>query len=202
MATTTTTTTMMSMKVTVVRAASGTRCARRCAPPRARNEGNDADRVHGGGQTSQTHTTQRKTMPDVVQKVLVAAACGVLLSSTALPEESWAARSGGRVGGRAFRSAPRPRAAPRSSPRMRSGGVGGGAVYTAPPLVGGYGYGRGYGFNSFFAPPIFFFNPFGSIFQIFLLFVAVQAVLSFGENFRTKNGSFKDDEDDDEDIFD
>jgi len=31
--------------------------------------------------------------------------------------------------------------------------------------------------------------------------VQVQAVLSFGENFRTQRG-FKEDEDDDEDIFD
>merc|ERR1712216_636065 len=132
----------------------------------------------------------------VAQKALVAALCGILLTSTALPEESLAARSGGRVGGRAFRSAPRPRASPRASPRMGSSRMGG-TTYVAPPLVGGHG---GYGFNSFFAPPIFFFSPFGSIFQIFLLFVAVQAVLSFGESFRTKGG-FKDD-DDDEDIFD
>jgi len=141
-----------------------------------------------------------KAMPESVKKVLVAAAAGVLLTSTAMPEESWAARSGGRVGGRAFRSAPR--AAPRASPRMRSGGSGG--VYTAPPLVGGYGggygYGRGYGFPVF-APPIFFFSPFGSIFQLFLLFVAVQTVLGFVQNFRTEAG-FKDREEDDEDIFD
>ena len=124
-------------------------------------------------------------MPDVVQKVLVAAACGVLLSSTALPEESWAARSGGRIGGRAFRSAPRPRAAPRSSPRMRSGGVGGGAVYTAPPLVGGYGYGRGYGFTPFRVSSS---SAVWQIFQIFLL-PSVQGA-QLWENFRTKNGSF------------
>merc|ERR1712216_896952 len=132
----------------------------------------------------------------VAQKALVTALCGILLTSTALPEESLAARSGGRVGGRAFRSAPRPRASPRASPRMGSSRMGG-TTYVAPPLVGGHG---GYGFNSFFAPPIFFFSPFGSIFQIFLLFLAVQAVLSFGESFRTKGG-FKDD-DADEDIFD
>jgi len=76
-------------------------------------------------------------------------------------------------------------------------------MYTAPPLVGGYGggygYGRGYGFPVF-APPIFFFSPFGSIFQLFLLFVAVQTVLGFAENFRTKAGF--DEDDDDEDIFD
>mmetsp|Transcript_12880 Transcript_12880/g.24358 ORF Transcript_12880/g.24358 Transcript_12880/m.24358 type:complete len:194 (+) Transcript_12880:125-706(+) len=115
---------------------------------------------------------EEAAMPQYVKKVLVAAAAGMLLSTTALPEDSWAARSGGRVGGRAFRSAPRPRAAPRSSSRMGSGG----GMYTAPPLVGGYGggygYGRGYGFPVF-APPIFFFSPFGSIFQLFLLFVAV-----------------------------
>ena len=136
-------------------------------------------------------------VPETVKRALVAAACGILLTSTALPEDSWAARSGGRVGGRAFRSAPRPRAAPRMS---RSGGTRG--AYTAPPLVGGYGYGygRGLGFNSFFAPPIFFFSPFGSMFQLFLLFVAVQTVLSFGESFRTKRGTSEDDEDD-EDIF-
>ena len=89
------------------------------------------------------------------RKMLAVAAAGVLLASTALPQESLAARSGGRAGGRAFRSAPR--AAPRpsaGSSRMR-----GGPVYTAPPLRGGYGYG-GYGYGGFgmpmFAPPIFF----------------------------------------------
>merc|ERR1712188_235487 len=135
-------------------------------------------------------------MPENVKKMLVAAAAGILLSSTAMPEDSWAARSGGRVGGRAFRSAPR--AAPRSSPRMgRSGGS-----YTAPPLVGGYGRGYGgygYGFPVF-APPIFFFNPLGSIFQLFLLLAAVQFVMGVAKNITTQKGFM--DDDDDKDIFD
>ncbi|QDZ21108.1 hypothetical protein HOP50_05g36360 [Chloropicon primus] len=166
-----------------------------------RNGERHGDRADGTAeaQASGTPWSTGPGMPERVKKALVAAACGVLLTSTALPEDSWAARSGGRVGGRAFRSAPRPRASPRASPRMRSGGS---TTFVAPPpMVGGYGYGYGRGFGSFFAPPVFFFNPFGSIFQIFLLFVAVQAVLSFGENFRTQRG-FKEDEDDDEDIFD
>merc|ERR1712224_400063 len=135
-------------------------------------------------------------MPENVKKMLVAAAAGILLTSTALPEESWAARSGGRVGGRAFRSAPR--SAPRTSSRMgRSGGT-----YTAPPLVGGYGRGYGgygYGFPVF-APPIFFFNPLGSIFQLFLLLAAVQFVMGVTKNITTQKGFM--DDDDDKDIFD
>ena len=55
-----------------------------------------------------------------------------------------------------------------------------GGSYTAPPLVGGYGRGYGgygYGFPVF-APPIFFFNPLGSIFQLFLLLAAVSEDLN------------------------
>jgi uncharacterized membrane protein len=151
--------------------------------------------MHGRDVQGQT-SSGVVAMPENVKKMLVAAAAGILLSSTALPEDSWAARSGGRVGGRAFRSAPR--AAPRSSPRMgRSGGT-----YTAPPLVGGYGRGYGgygYGFPMF-APPIFFFNPLGSIFQLFLLLAAVQFVMGVAKNITTQKGFM--DDDDDKDIFD
>lgn len=53
------------------------------------------------------HTTLALQETYSVKKALVAAAAAVLLSSTISPEDSWAARSGGRAGGRAFRSAPR-----------------------------------------------------------------------------------------------
>merc|ERR1711977_721399 len=101
---------------------------------------------------------KNKAMPQGVKKALVLAATAVLLTSTVAPEDSLAARSGGRAGGRAFRSAPR---APRTSRTYSSRPRYGGGVYTAPPLVGGYGY-------PLFAPPMFFF-PLGGIFQLFFL---------------------------------
>eukprot|EP00887_Chlorella_sp_A99_P007403 scaffold2.g7403.t1 len=88
-----------------------------------------------------------------------AAVLSAALFFAATPDEALAARSGGRVGGSAGFSSRRaaPRAAPRSSGPTYN-------YYSAPPLVGGYGYGGFGGFGLPFFPgfgvgygmPIFF----------------------------------------------
>ena len=115
----------------------------------------------------------------------------VLFAAT--PDEALAARSGGRVGGSSFSSRPRaaPRAAPRSGPSYN--------FYSAPPLVspyGGYGFGLPFFGGGIVAPMPFF--GIGAIFNIMIVLIIVNVVLTTIRNFTNGNDRRNDDSWDDD----
>ena len=153
--------------------------------------------------------------PSLMQKISIPTAALVvcaLLSGAVIPEEAFAARSGGRMGGSSFRS---------RAPSMPRGGGGRrsglsikrlfkhhasfavccssyrqynyyGSPGIAPPLVGGYGYGMGgYGLM----PSFFFPIGFGGIFNIFIALFVLNAIVSTVQKFQNKDND-RDDFDD------
>ena len=154
--------------------------------------------------------------PSLMQKLAGPTAALVvcaLISGAVIPDEAFAARSGGRMGGSSFRS---------RAPSMPRGGGGGGnrrsilfikrlfrhhasiavccsyrqynyygSPGIAPPLVGGYGYGMGgYGLM----PSFFFPIGFGGIFNIFIAIFVFNAIFNAVRGFQNR--------DDDRDDFD
>ncbi|BDA42144.1 hypothetical protein COCOBI_03-0290 [Coccomyxa sp. Obi] len=126
-------------------------------------------------------------------KLAAAALAASLLFSAVAPEDALAARSGGRVGGSSFRSSA-PRSAP-SVPRSSGPSVRNYNYYSAPPLVGGYGYG-GYGYGGglsiFPATPIFFGG--GGLFNILIFMFVASTILGVVRNLFNRR---RDDEFDD-----
>ncbi|KAJ4816152.1 transmembrane protein [Rhynchospora pubera] len=93
-------------------------------------------------------SSSNKSQFKLVKLAAVTLAAGVLALGSV--DGAMAAKSGGRVGGQAFRSAPRS-----SGPRINNSRTN---IFinppVAPPLIGGYGYGGGYGWSpfSYFVP--------------------------------------------------
>jgi uncharacterized membrane protein len=142
-----------------------------------------------------------------VQKLALPAAAfmAAALMFASTPDAAEAARSGGRMGGSSFSS--RPRSAPSRAPSRGPSGGGGGVrnynYYSAPPIIspfGGYGMGYGgYGMGGggLFLSPVF---GIGSLFNIFILMIVANVVLSTIRNFTNKDdkdASWKDKDDDD-----
>ncbi|KAK9812578.1 hypothetical protein WJX73_010156 [Symbiochloris irregularis] len=111
----------------------------------------------------------------------------IVLGGAGFPEDALAARSGGRIGGSSgFRSAPRSAPAPRASPRPQINNYNN---YSAPPLVGGYRGGYGYGgfspFGGFggvnvfpsFGVPLFAGSGFFNLILIAIVFSTVTSVV-------------------------
>ncbi|PSC70473.1 hypothetical protein C2E20_6185 isoform B [Micractinium conductrix] len=118
-----------------------------------------------------------------------AALLGAALLFAATPDEAEAARSGGRVGGSSGFSSRRAAPAPSTSaPRVTNN-----VIVTSPPVFGGYGMGMpmfgGFGFY-----PVFGFG-LGTIFNIMLIGIAIQVVLSVVSGFTNSRDkkSFDDD---------
>ncbi|CAD7700920.1 unnamed protein product [Ostreobium quekettii] len=125
---------------------------------------------------------------DALAGPVVAAVAAAMLTGAMVPEEAWAARSGGRMGGSSFRAMPR--AGGGGGRYSGYGGYSGGAL-VAPPLVGGYGYG---GVMPFFFPG-FGFGFGGGLFQIFIAMFLINAVVNAIRN--VTEGDKDDDFDDD-----
>jgi uncharacterized membrane protein len=124
----------------------------------------------------------------------------VAASPLVSPPDADAARSSGRVGGSSFRSSGggRSYSAPRASAPRASANV-----YVAPPL-GGYGYG-GYGYagGMAMAPSVFIGPSFGfgfgtlfsGLFQLTIVAIVLNTLLSFASNISKGAGRGEDDED-------
>ncbi|GMH39700.1 hypothetical protein BSKO_07598 [Bryopsis sp. KO-2023] len=118
---------------------------------------------------------ERRKLHELMAAPMAAAVAAALISGSVLPEEAFAARSGGRVGGSAFRSAPRQSA--RTAPA-----AGGTTIqnnyYAAPPVFGGFGFPGFGGFSIMptFGVPIGF--GFGGIFSIFITLFVLSAVVN------------------------
>eukprot|EP00210_Caulerpa_lentillifera_P009533 g9091.t1 len=111
----------------------------------------------------------------------------LLTTGAVLPEDAFAARSGGRLGGSAFRS--RMRSMPRTGGTYRQYNYYS-APGIAPPLMGGYGYGL--------MPSFFFPIGFGGGFNIFITLFVMSSVLNAIKSFQRRR---RDDEDDFDDMI-
>ena len=116
------------------------------------------------------------------------------------PPDADAARSSGRVGGSSFRSSSGGAGRSYSAPRASAN------VYVAPPL-GGYGYGGyGYGMGGMALAPSVVIGPsvgfgfgfgslFSGLFQLTIVAIVLNTLLSFASNIGKGAGRGEDDED-------
>ncbi|KAL4433217.1 hypothetical protein ABPG77_003265 [Micractinium sp. CCAP 211/92] len=135
-----------------------------------------------------------KEEPSLHEKLAgpAAALLGAALLFAATPDEALAARSGGRVGGSSgfsSRAATRAAAPSTTAPTVQNN------YYSAPPVFGGFGmpfFGGGFGFGFY---PVFGVG-LGTIFNILLLGIIIQVVISVVSGFTNqKKKNQLDDED-------